>query len=113
MRKRLARLFTIMTRFEAYLVTYAVAVGAVERGQHYMQMYPGKIGWVFALLCTGVVFLVGGKLLDSVRPASVLANVSAGSLAPKMAPRHRRISRTRPRFARSADSRSRAAPRKD
>ena len=69
MLKRVARLFTIKTRFEAYLVTYAIAVGAIERGQHYMQIYPGTLGWVFAVLCTGVVFVAGAKLLDSVRPS--------------------------------------------
>lgn len=67
MLKRLARLFTIKTRFEAYLVTYAIAVGAVERGRHYLELYPGALGWTFALLCTGVVFLAGGKLLDAVK----------------------------------------------
>ena len=104
--KRIARLFTIKTRFEAFLVTYAIAVGAVERGQHYMQQYPGTLGTTLALLCTGVVFLAGGKLLDSVRPALVPA-----MQRPPVQPRARRtVSRSRPRFprrpaaARSADS---------
>ena len=52
MLKRLARLFTIKTRFEAFLVTYAIAVGAVERGQHYLQQYPGTLGLFMALCCT-------------------------------------------------------------
>lgn len=68
MRTRLKRLFTIKTRFEAFLVIYAIAVGAVERGQHYMASYPGFGGWLLAIACTGVVFVAGGKLLDSVRP---------------------------------------------
>lgn len=98
MLKRLARLFTIKTRFEAFLVTYAIAVGAVERGNHYMQVYPGTLGLVFALLCTGVVFLAGGKLLDSVRPAPTPAN------AAHPLPRRQRpdLSRSRPRFRRTA-----------
>jgi hypothetical protein len=82
MLKRLARLFTIKTRFEAFLVTYAIAVGAVERGEHYMHQIPGTMGIVLALCCTGVVFLAGGKLLDSVRPAPALAVAPrAGSAA--------------------------------
>lgn len=67
--KRIARLFVIKTRMEAFLVTYAIAVGAVERGQHYLASYPGYGGWLLAAACTGVPFIAGAKLLDSVRPA--------------------------------------------
>ena len=66
---KIGRLFTIKTRFEAWLVIYAIALGAVERGQHYLQAYPGWGGWMLAIACTGVVFIAGGKLLDAVRPA--------------------------------------------
>jgi hypothetical protein len=95
MRMRLARLFTIKTRSEAFLVTYAVALGAVERGVHYLETYPGVGGMVLALACTGVVFLVGAKLLDSVRPAPVAATAGV-----RTAPVQRRqsISRIRPRL---------------
>ena len=112
MLKRLARLFTIKTRFEAYLVTYAIAVGAVERGRHYMEIYPGTLGWTFAILCTGVVFLAGGKLLDSVRPKAEAAPVPAIA-APQSWARPRRINRSRPRRPRLSDEGSRAAPRTD
>ena len=110
MLQRLGRLFTIKTRFEAFLVTYAIAVGAVERGVHYMQQYPGTMGVVLALCCTGVVFLAGGKLLDSVRPAPALARANPPSL-----PRPRRpISRNRPRFRRRpAAAKSAESFRKD
>jgi hypothetical protein len=67
MLRRVGRLFTIKTRFEAWLVIYAIAIGAVERGRHYLETYPGWQGWLLALACTGVVFLAGAKLLDSVR----------------------------------------------
>ena len=69
MLKKIGRLFTIKTRLEAWLVIYAIALGAVERGRHYLETYPGVGGWLLALACTGVVFIAGGKLLDSVRPA--------------------------------------------
>ncbi len=69
MRLRLARLFTIKTRIEALLVTYAIAVGAIERGFRYMQDYPGNSGVVLALACLGVPFIAGAKLIDSVKPA--------------------------------------------
>ena len=88
--KRIARLFTIKTRFEAYAITYAIAVGAVERGRHYMEIYPGNSGILLAVVCTGVVFIAGAKLLDSVRPAQ------AAPVPARVAPR-RRVSRNRPR----------------
>ena len=74
MLKKIGRLFTIKTRFEAWLVIYAIALGAVERGRHYLEIYPGFGGWLLAVACTGVVFVAGGKLLDSVSvPAPALA----------------------------------------
>jgi hypothetical protein len=93
MRDRIARLFTIKTRTEVWLVIYALALGAVERGRHYMEIYPGTLGLVFALLCTGVVFLAGAKLLDSVKPQPALA------VQPATVRAHRRaeLSRSRPR----------------
>jgi hypothetical protein len=68
MASKIGRLFQIKTRFEAWLVIYAIALGAVERGRHYLETFPGWGGWLLALACTGVVFIAGGKLLDSVRP---------------------------------------------
>jgi hypothetical protein len=94
MLRKIGRLFTIKTRFEAWLVIYAIAVGAVERGAHYLATYQGWSGWTLALACTGVVFLAGGKLLDSVRkpePAVVRGPYAAA------ARRHSAIGRSRPR----------------
>ena len=75
MLKRFGRLFTIKTRLEAWLVIYAIAMGAVERGHHYLATYPGWGGWLLALACTGVVFLAGAKLLDAVRPPAPAVQV--------------------------------------
>ena len=111
--KRLARLFTIKTRFEAFLVIYAIAVGAVERGRHYLELYPGSLGWTFALLCTGVVFLAGGKLLDSVRPQPLAAPVPETPAPRQSWARPRRINRNRPRRFRLYGEGSRASPRTD
>ena len=74
MLNKIGRLFTIKTRLEAWLVIYAIALGAVERGRHYLEIYPGVGGWMLAVACTGVVFLAGGKLLDSVRTGSSCAS---------------------------------------
>jgi len=98
MRKKFARLFTIKTRFEALLVIYAIALGAVERGVTYLETYPGITGWLFFAACTGVVFIAGAKLLDAVRP--VAPQVAAGPYAAK--PRNNiGISRNRPNLRRS------------
>lgn len=61
---RLGRLFTIKTKFEAFLVIYGLATGATERGVHYMKMYPGALGWVFFALCPIAVFMAGAKILE-------------------------------------------------
>src|SRR5438045_2692989 len=108
---KVSRLFTIKTRWEAWLVIYAIALGAVERGRHYLEVYPGWGGWSLAIACTGVVFLAGAKLLDSVRkPEPALA---AG---PYRAPVRRRsfIGRSRPTLQQtSRASKSRSSFRTD
>ncbi|MBH2000591.1 MAG: hypothetical protein I8H96_15850 [Sphingomonadaceae bacterium] len=63
--ERIKRLFTIKTKFEAFLVIYALALGAAERGIVYMQQYPGTSGHILALACSGAVFMAGGKILDA------------------------------------------------
>ena len=95
MLSKIGRLFTIRTRTEAWLVIYAIAVGAVERARHYIELYPGTSGVILALACTGVVFVAGAKLLDSVRTEPAV--VTRG---PHPAPVQRRrlsLIRSRPR----------------
>jgi hypothetical protein len=62
---RVRRLFTIKSKFEAFLIIYGLGTGAVERGIHYMQMYPGWLGRFLFLLCPVAVFMAGAKILDS------------------------------------------------
>lgn len=62
---RLKRLFSIRTKFEAYLVIYALATGAVERGFHYMSMFPGTGGLLLFAVCPLTVVMAGGHILDS------------------------------------------------
>jgi hypothetical protein len=64
--KKLARLFQIKTKTEVFLITYALGLGAVKRGEDYLAIYPGKLGWVFFALCTGAVFVAAGKMLQAV-----------------------------------------------
>jgi hypothetical protein len=108
--RRLGRLFVIRTRWEAWAVTWAIALGAVERGKAYLLTYPAPLGWVFFLLCCGVVFVAGAKLLDSVRPEP------AARKAPQVRwhPRRREfVSRSRPRGLHPAAAASRSSRRKD
>jgi hypothetical protein len=105
MLRKIGRLFQIKTRLEAWLVTYAIALGAVERGRLYLETYHGWSGWLLALACTGVVFIAGAKLLDSVRPPQ-----PAIASGPYPATLNRRlpIGRNRPRrqpLSRAAESR--------
>ena len=65
--RRLGRLFVIKTRWEAIFVIYALAVGAVDRGMHYVERYPGAAGWGLFAACTCVVFMAGARLLDLTR----------------------------------------------
>jgi len=95
MRLRLARLFTIKTRTEALLVTYAIAVGAIERGLHYVEQYPGYAGVVLALACLGVPFIAGAKLIDSVKPQPAPGRARVPSPQRRSAPR---FSRSRPMY---------------
>lgn len=64
---KIGRLFVIKTRFEAFAIIYALALGAVERGSVYLTQYPGFGGKLLFLACTGAVFMAGARILDSLR----------------------------------------------
>lgn len=64
---KVKRLFIIKTRFEACLIIYALALGAIERGIHYLSAYPGTGGYLLMAACTGSVFLGGARIFDSLR----------------------------------------------
>jgi len=67
MTRKIARLFVIKTRVEAFLIIYALALGATERGAVYLRQFPGLGGKLLFLACTGAVFMAGGKILDCLR----------------------------------------------
>lgn len=64
---KIARLFRIKTRLEAFLIIYALALGATERGAIYLHQFPGVGGALLFLACTAAVFMAGGKILDCLR----------------------------------------------
>jgi len=66
MLEKIRRLFLIKTKFEVYLITYALALGATERGKLYLDQYPGYGGWLLFVACTGAVFMAAAKMLDAV-----------------------------------------------
>lgn len=70
---KLRRLFVIKTPVEAYMIIYALAIGAVERGAVYLHQFPGFGGKLLFLACTGSVFLAGAKILDCLRHEKRLA----------------------------------------
>ena len=64
---KITRLFLIKTRLEAFLIIYALALGAVQRGRIYLDLYPGFGGKLLFLACTGAVFMAGAKILDCLK----------------------------------------------
>lgn len=76
MLRKISRLFVIKTPLEAYLIIYALALGAVERGSVYLTRFPGLGGKLLFLACTGAVFMAGGKILDCLKHEKRLAQES-------------------------------------
>jgi hypothetical protein len=67
MLRKIGRLFVIKTRGEAYLIIFALATGAAQRGSAYLSQYPGIGGKLLFWACMGSVFLAGAKILDCLR----------------------------------------------
>lgn len=67
MLRKIGRLFVIKNRFEAFVIIYALALGATARGSAYLTEYPGFGGKLLFLATTGAVFLAGAKILDAIR----------------------------------------------
>jgi hypothetical protein len=44
MLRKIGRLFVIKTRFEAYLIIFALSTGSAQRGSVYLGQYPGTGG---------------------------------------------------------------------
>jgi hypothetical protein len=64
---KIARLFVIKTRIEAFLIIYALALGAVERGSIYLRQFPGMGGKLLFMACTVAVFMAGARILDCLK----------------------------------------------
>lgn len=73
MLEKLRRLFTIKTRFEAFLVIFGLAQGASVRGVRYLADYPGPGGWLLFAACCAAVVMAGGMILDNLAMRRALA----------------------------------------
>ncbi len=80
MLRKIARLFVIKTRFEAFLIIYALALGSCARGMIYLHEYPGFGGKLLFLATTGAVFLGGAKILDCLRLEKEVAELRAAQV---------------------------------
>lgn len=67
MLKKIGRLFVIKTKWEAYIIIYALALGATSRGSQYLVEWPGWEGKMLFVAAMGAVFLAGAKILDALR----------------------------------------------
>lgn len=65
--RKISRLFVIKNRVEAYMIIYALALGASERGKVYLTQFPGLGGKLLFLACTCAVFMAGAKILDCLK----------------------------------------------
>jgi hypothetical protein len=74
---KIGRLFKIKTRFEACMIIYALALGAIERGTVYLHQYPGFPGKLLFVACSGAVFMAGAKIFDCLRHEQILNPAAA------------------------------------
>lgn len=77
MLRKIGRLFVIKNRFEAFVIIYALALGATARGSAYLTQYPGWGGKMLFLATTGAVFLAGAAILDSLKAKKEIAELKA------------------------------------
>jgi hypothetical protein len=63
--RKIARLFVIKNRIEAFAIIYALALGGAERGRHYLEIYPGTTGRVLFVAAMVAVFMAAAKILDA------------------------------------------------
>ena len=77
MLKKIGRLFIIKNRFEAFVIIYALALGATARGSSYLTQYPGFGGKMLFLAATGAVFLAGAAILDSLKAKNEIEDLRA------------------------------------
>ncbi len=63
--RKVGRLFVIKNRIEAAAIIYALALGAAERGKHYLDTFPGFGGKMLFVAAMVAVFMAGAKICDA------------------------------------------------
>ncbi|MEL7446973.1 MAG: hypothetical protein AAGK02_14375 [Pseudomonadota bacterium] len=82
MLRKIGRLFVIKNRFEAFVIIYALALGATSRGSSYLTEYPGLGGQLLFLATTGAVFLAGAAILDGLKAKRELDDLRQAEIKP-------------------------------
>jgi len=77
MLRKVARLFVIKNRLEAFVIIYALALGATSRGAAYLEQYPGIGGQLLFVAASGAVFLAGAAILDGLKAKKELEELKA------------------------------------
>ncbi len=77
---KIGRLFIIKNRFEAFVIIYALALGATARGSAYLTEYPGFGGKLLFLAATGAVFMAGAAILDSLKAKKEIEELKASTV---------------------------------
>ena len=77
MLRKIGRLFVIKNRLEAYVIIYALALGATTRGSAYLDEYPSYWGEALFLAACCAVLLAGAAILDSIRAKEELEELKA------------------------------------
>jgi hypothetical protein len=77
---KIARLFVIKNRFEAFAIIYALALGATSRGAAYLEQFPGIGGQLLFAAATGAVFLAGAAILDGLKAKKELEELKAAAM---------------------------------
>lgn len=73
MLRKIGRLFVIKNRFEAFVIIYALALGATTRGLSYLEQYPPYWGEALFLAACTAVLLAGAAILDGLKAKKELA----------------------------------------
>ena len=77
MLSKIARLFVIKNRFEAFAIIYALALGATNRGLVYLETMPPYWGEALFLAACLAVLMGGAAILDSLKTKNELAELKA------------------------------------
>ena len=81
MLRKIGRLFVIKNRFEAFVIIYALALGATTRGAAYLEQYPSYWGEALFIAACGAVMLAGAAILDGLKARKELEELKATTKA--------------------------------